>query len=72
MVLKLYAHTVSPPSTLVLAVLHEKNIPFEFVTVELFKGQHKSPEFLTENPFGQVPCIVSKKAFEALPNSIPS
>lgn len=60
MVLKLYAHTISPPCSLVVAILHEKKIPFEFVTIELFKGENKDPEFLTRNPFGQVPCIVSK------------
>lgn len=61
MVLKLYAHTISPSSSLVVAVLHEKEIPFEFVTVELFKEENKKPEFLTKNPFGQIPCIVSKE-----------
>jgi len=57
MVLKLYGHTISPPSRLVAAVLYEKEIQFEFISVDLFKGEHKKPEYVAKNPFGQVPCI---------------
>ena len=32
-------------------------LPYELVDVNLGKGEHKSPEFLRMNPFGQVPVI---------------
>lgn len=32
-------------------------LPFEKVEVDLVKGEHKQPEFLALNPFGQVPVI---------------
>jgi glutathione S-transferase len=55
MVLKLYG---SPVSRLVAFVLREKEVPFEFVPVDLSKKEHKSPEYLEKQPFGQVPYIV--------------
>ena len=60
MVLKLYG---SPMSTavsvrLVALVLHEKQVPFELVPIDFFKKEHKSPEYLEKQPFGQVPYIV--------------
>lgn len=39
-------------------VLHEKEVPFEFIPIDLAKGEQKAPEFLARQPFGQVPCIV--------------
>jgi len=57
MVLKLYAHTISPPSSIVVAVLDEKQIPFEFITIEVLRGEQKGVEFLAKNPFGSIPCI---------------
>jgi glutathione S-transferase len=59
MVLKLYGVPLSPSVIRVGVVLHEKNIPFEFVTVDLAKGEHKTPEFKAKNPFEQIPYIVS-------------
>ncbi|KAJ3572237.1 hypothetical protein NP233_g3218 [Leucocoprinus birnbaumii] len=57
MVLKLYGFHLSPPSQLVAAVLHEKQVPFEFVQVDLTKGEQKSQEYLAKQPFGQVPLL---------------
>lgn len=59
MVLKLYGYNLSPPSELVATVLHEKQIPFKFVNVDLPKGEQRSKEYLAMQPFGQVPLIVS-------------
>ncbi|KAG6834048.1 hypothetical protein H0H93_012322 [Arthromyces matolae] len=59
MVLKLYG-TGGPLSTCtkrVAIVLLEKEVPFEFIAVDLSKGEHKSPAFLENQPFGQVPYI---------------
>jgi len=58
MVLKLYGLHASPYVRLVAAVLLEKQVPFELVPVDLVNGEHKSPEYLSKQPFGQVPCIV--------------
>ena len=57
MVLKLYGVYKSPFVRLVAAILDEKQVPFVLVSVN-FTGEQKSPEYLTKNPYGQVPCIV--------------
>ena len=58
MVLKLYGSSMSPFVRLVAAVLIEKQVPFEVVAVDLTKGEHKTPEYLSNHPFGQIPYIV--------------
>ncbi|PFH48361.1 hypothetical protein AMATHDRAFT_150070 [Amanita thiersii Skay4041] len=57
MVLKLYGFNLSTCTRRVGVVLHEKNVPFEFYEVDLYKGEHKSPAYLEKQPFGQVPYI---------------
>jgi len=57
MVLKLHGSPESPFVLLVATVLLEKKVPFEVVLVDLSKGEHKTPEYLTKHPFGQVPYI---------------
>ena len=32
-------------------------VPYRLVDVDLAKGEHKKPEFLAMNPFGQVPVL---------------
>lgn len=59
MVFKLYGHPASTTTKLVAVILHEKKMPFEFITVDIYSGENEKPEFLAKNPFGQVPCIVS-------------
>jgi glutathione S-transferase len=65
MVLKLYSRTSATVagSVIVAMVLAEKQIPFEFVLVDVANRAHKTPEYLAMNPFGQVPLIVSDQAF---------
>jgi glutathione S-transferase len=58
MVFKLYGIYRSPWVRLVAAILHEKNVPFELVSVNLADGEHKTPEYLAKHPFGQIPYIV--------------
>ena len=58
MVLKLYGNDYSTNTSSVAIVLHEKQVPFEFHTVDFYKGEHKSPEYIKKHPFGQAPCIV--------------
>lgn len=58
MVLKLYGVATFPPTQRVVHVLKEKKVPFEFVNVDVLGShEHKTPEFLKKNPFGQVPYI---------------
>jgi glutathione S-transferase len=57
MVLKLYGVARSQPCLRVALVLREKNVPFEFITVDVQNAQHKTPEYLQKQPFGQIPYI---------------
>ena len=58
MVLKLHGFPTSPCTLRVATILHEKKLPFEFVNVSLFTGEHKQPEYLKIQPFGQIPYLV--------------
>ncbi|KAJ8468220.1 hypothetical protein ONZ45_g17324 [Pleurotus djamor] len=57
MVLKLYGSSIAICTKRVANILHEKQVPFELVTVDIFKGEHKKPEYLEKQPFGQTPYI---------------
>jgi glutathione S-transferase len=54
---KVHGSPFSTATLRVLAVLHEKDVDFEFIPVDMGAGQHKSPAFLALNPFGQVPAF---------------
>lgn len=54
----LYAHPFSNNSMRPQIVLDEKGIDYDYVKVDLFKGDHKRPEYLAINPRGQVPTLV--------------
>lgn len=56
MVVKVYGPTYGSPKR-VLVCLIEKQIEFETVDIDLFKGEHKEPEFLKLQPFGVLPVI---------------
>lgn len=57
MVLKLYGYPYSTSTRRVALTLYEKQVPFEFITVDLVKGEHKSDEFSKIQPFNKVPYI---------------
>ncbi len=57
-VIKLYGHELSGNSYKVRLLLELLKVPYEWVKVDLLKAEHKSPEYLTLNPFGQVPTLV--------------
>jgi glutathione S-transferase len=59
MTLKIYGSLLSSPAKLVAAICYEKAVPFEFIHLDLMKGESKTPEHLTRNPWGKVPVIVS-------------
>jgi glutathione S-transferase len=56
--IELYGHKLSGNSYKVKLFLSLLGIDYEWMNVDLLKGEHKSPEFLALNPFGQVPLLV--------------
>ncbi|KAF6174607.1 hypothetical protein GIB67_006259 [Kingdonia uniflora] len=57
MVVKVYGPIGAACPQRVVACLLEKGVEFEIVNVDLQSGEHKKPEFLARQPFGQVPAI---------------
>lgn len=55
--IKLFRHPLSGHAHRVELMLSLLKLPTDLVFVDLAKGAHKQPEFLTINPFGQVPVI---------------
>ena len=55
--IKFYYHA-TPNSTKVALLLEELQLPYEIITVDIFKGEQHTPEFLKINPNGKVPAIV--------------
>ncbi len=56
--LKLYGHEVSGNVYKVQLFLSLLGLEYEYVRINLVKGEQKSPEFLKLNPFGQVPVLI--------------
>lgn len=56
--IKLYGHELSGNSYKVKLLLSLLGIEYEWIKVDVLKGEHKSPEFLSLNPFGQIPLLV--------------
>ena len=59
MVLRLYGSDLSTTTPVVALVLHELNVPFEYIQVDMLRNEHKHPDFVAKQPFGCVPYIVS-------------
>lgn len=55
--LKLYTFGFSPNGRKVHLALEEIGEPYEIITVDLTKGEHKRPEYLKLNPNGRVPTL---------------
>lgn len=55
--IKLYRHPLSGHAHRVELLLSLLKLPTELVFVDLANGEHKKPEFLAINAFGQVPVI---------------
>ncbi|MDJ0704049.1 MAG: glutathione S-transferase [Leptolyngbyaceae cyanobacterium MO_188.B28] len=56
--ISLYGHELSGNTYKVRLFLELLNLDYEFKPVDLMKGEHKQPPYLTINPFGQVPALV--------------
>lgn len=55
--LKVFGHPMSTCSRKVLMTLAETKLPYEFVTVDFAKNEHKQEPHLSRQPFGQIPAI---------------
>jgi len=55
--LNFYFHA-TPNSMKVAVLLQELELPFKVTTIDIFKGEQHSPEFLKINPNGKVPALV--------------
>ncbi|KAJ7747160.1 thioredoxin-like protein [Mycena maculata] len=56
-ILRLVGFARSTSTRRVVTVLHELKIPFELIEVDFYNGEHKGPDFLKHQPFGQTPYI---------------
>jgi glutathione S-transferase len=58
MAVKLYGAAHSTCTRRVMAVLEEKEVPYQLMPVNLAKGEQATPEFrATKQPFGKVPVL---------------
>jgi glutathione S-transferase len=55
--MKLYHHPFSPNCQKVVALAHEVGVPLELSTVELFKGEARTPAMRAKNPNGKLPIL---------------
>ena len=55
--MKLYGHPMSTCTRKAMTVLAERNESYDFVLVDLMKGEHKQPDHLARQPFGVVPVL---------------
>lgn len=55
--IKLYGHDLSGNTYKVRLLLSLLNIEHQYAQIDLMKGEHKSPDYLKLNPFGQVPTL---------------
>ena len=56
--ISLYYSPVSQHSRRVVSLLEEAGIQYQANLVDMFKGEHKSPDYLAINPNHQVPSLV--------------
>ncbi|MBX3158860.1 MAG: glutathione S-transferase family protein [Deltaproteobacteria bacterium] len=55
--MKLYGHPISTCTRKVLCTLNETNTPFELVTLDFAKADHKHAAHLARQPFGKMPAL---------------
>jgi glutathione S-transferase len=55
--IRVYSYPISGHSHRVRLFLSLLGLPHEVVDVDVPGGEHKSPEFLARNPFGQIPVL---------------
>ncbi|WP_428980164.1 glutathione S-transferase family protein [Catenovulum adriaticum] len=57
MAIKLYGFKLSGHSHRVEVFLSLLDLEYEFISVDVANGEHKQPEFLAKNNFGQIPVL---------------
>jgi len=57
-VIRLYDSLISGNAYKARLVLTQLRIPFTHILLDTLKGETRTPEFLTVNPYGQVPAVV--------------
>ena len=57
MVLTLYGYPKSSCTQRAAVILREKSVPYKFVAIDMPNDEHKTPEYLAHQPFGQVPYL---------------
>ena len=55
--MKLYQLSLSPNCQKVVALAFEVNVPLEIVSVDVFKGETRTPAFLARNPNAKIPVL---------------
>ncbi|MEF1309932.1 glutathione S-transferase [Vibrio mytili] len=68
--IKLYWHPLSGHAHRAHMLLSMLELDFELITVDLPGGEHQQPEFLTLNPFGQIPVLVDGETVISDSNAI--
>ncbi|KAL5522170.1 hypothetical protein ACEPAF_2027 [Sanghuangporus sanghuang] len=65
MVVKLYGLHWSTCTEVVITVLKELGVPYEFEVVNLSAGDNRKPEYIENlHPFGQIPVLVDEDGFK--------
>ena len=64
--MKVYGHPGSTCTRKVLTTLAEKGQTAEFVTVDIMKGQGRTPEHLARQPWGQVPVFEADDGWQLI------
>src|SRR5262245_39217671 len=55
--MKLYMFPLAPNPRRVVVYLKEKGIELSFVSIDVTKGENRTPEFLAKNPSGALPVL---------------
>jgi glutathione S-transferase len=55
--MKLYSYGTAPNPRKVKIFMAEKGLQYDLVELDMMKGEHKTPEFLTKNPSGKLPVL---------------
>ena len=68
--IKLYGNKISPPSNKVEICLNALGMDYEFISLDLFRGENKTAKYLAINPSGKAPAIEDGKVKLSESNAI--
>lgn len=58
MTMRIYGDSISGNCLKVKWTAERLHLPFDWIEVDILKGQSRTPEFLAQNPAGQVPMVI--------------